>query len=131
MIEQALRATAHLTQVQAGQALGVGQQTVSRWRNGDRKPLREGTRRALEMYLAQQGELPPPEPEAFDPQAEWLADVERVVRLASTKETLDAAERLALKKDILNTYIDARKQRGAPVPPVLYEMLGRVERGEL
>jgi transcriptional regulator with XRE-family HTH domain len=52
LIERFLRGTAELTQAEAAAAAGIGQPTLSRWRGGDRSPLRGATRRALEQYLA-------------------------------------------------------------------------------
>lgn len=56
LIERFLAVTAALTQMEAAAAAGIGQPTVSRWRSGDRSPLRGPTRRALERFLARRGD---------------------------------------------------------------------------
>lgn len=66
LIDAFVTGTAHLTQEQAAAEGGVGQKTVSRWRAGDRSPLRTRTRKALEVWQArQQGALTPDEDEAL------------------------------------------------------------------
>lgn len=51
MIEEFLAATVDMTQAEAAALVGVKQPTYSRWKNGDRRPLRLGTRRAMEDVL--------------------------------------------------------------------------------
>lgn len=51
LIDRFLAATSDLPQTEVARRAGVGQNTVSRWRGGDRRPLRSRTRQALEDYL--------------------------------------------------------------------------------
>lgn len=51
IIEAFLERTRGLSQVEAARRAQVGQHSVSRWRRGDRSPLRQPTRRALLTFL--------------------------------------------------------------------------------
>lgn len=131
MIEQFLVEVRGMTQKAAAERLGVDQRTISRWRAGDRRSLRGDTRSKLERFLTSgMGRAAGLVAEEDDLSRAWLRDFESTVRLAGGKD-MDPAERQRLRKDLINSMIDARKQRGADVPQALYELLGRVDRGEL
>lgn len=115
MIEDALRATSHMTQTEAARALGVGQSVISRWRSGERKPLRLATKRALLTYL-RITEAPDDWP-AYDlPDVSFLKDRARVfyeAKLGSVVQRRwprESVERAA--KEIGRRVRQAREARG-------------------
>lgn len=72
-----------------------------------------------------------PEDAVSEPELEGeLERIVGIVRLVGGKEGFTDDQRRALKRDILNTYIDAFKADGID-PRELYVMLGKVDRGEL
>lgn len=56
LIERFLTQTQHLSQTEAASLAGVSQHTISRWRRGDRSPLRGNVRDSLERTLGVDGD---------------------------------------------------------------------------
>lgn len=68
MIEEFLAATNHLPQPLVADRTGIAQATISRWRRGQRAPLRHATRERIRDFLSG-GRRPAPQPPAAKPRA--------------------------------------------------------------
>lgn len=132
LIRSFLEATRHYSPERAGQLLdGISGPTIRRYRDGKLPSrLTSDTRLAMRRFMTAPEEETPEQAVA---QTELESELERIleiVRLVGGKEEFSAEQRRGLKRDILNTYIDAFRDHGMD-PRELYVMLGKVDRGEL
>ena len=129
LIEAFVAASDGLSQTAAAEAAGVGQNTISRWRRGDRGKLQARTRAALVSYLEDDGA------DANGADTELDDAAERIVLAEDTARFLGGmappGEQKEIKVDILELTRRALENMGMAVPEWWYVLRGKVETGEL